>query len=115
MHSVSRVPACRVCLEHHYVSLPFYSMQPAASQPIRLQAARALEGVLNIVLRHITAVPNNLQAAVQRWVPDVLAQQIVLGSSPPCAAWSTSMEVHCMGLESCPNDNEYYKSHCRII
>ncbi|KAN0132198.1 hypothetical protein V8E53_009964 [Lactarius tabidus] len=99
MHSVSRVPTSRVCLEYHHVSLPFYSMQPAASQPIRLKAARTLEGVLNIVLRHITAVPSNLQAAVQRWVPDVLAQQIVLGSSPPCAAWSTIMGVRCMGLE----------------
>ncbi|KAH9018228.1 hypothetical protein EDB83DRAFT_2528502 [Lactarius deliciosus] len=65
--------------------------------PIRLQAARTLDDVLAIIPRHVIAVPSDLQAAVQRRVLDVLAQQIVLDSS---AGSSTSMELRRMGLET---------------
>ncbi|KAH9049815.1 hypothetical protein EDB83DRAFT_2543167 [Lactarius deliciosus] len=77
--------------------LLFVLRNPAAPQPIRLQAARTLDDVLAIIPRHVAAVPNDLQAAVQRRVLDVLAQQIVLDSS---AGSSTSMELRRMGLET---------------
>ncbi|KAH9169937.1 hypothetical protein EDB89DRAFT_1853941 [Lactarius sanguifluus] len=77
--------------------LLFVLRNPAAPQPIRLQAARTLDDVLAIIPRHVAAVPSDLQAAVQRRVLDVLAQQIVLDSS---AASSTSMELRRMGLET---------------
>ncbi|KAF8267460.1 hypothetical protein EI94DRAFT_1730637 [Lactarius quietus] len=80
--------------------LLFIIRNPSAPQPIRLQAARTLDDVLAIVPRHVAAVPSDLQAAVQRRVLDVLAQQIVLDSSPPGAASSTSMELRRMGLET---------------
>ena len=76
------------------------SSNPAAPQPIRLQAARTLDDVLAIVPRHVATVPSDLQAAVQRRVLDVLSQQIVLDSSPPGAASSTSMELRRLGLET---------------
>ncbi|KAH8990427.1 hypothetical protein EDB86DRAFT_3244911 [Lactarius hatsudake] len=77
--------------------LLFVLRNPAAPQPIRLQAARTLDDVLAIIPRHVAAVPSDLQAAVQRRVIDVLAQQIVLDSS---AGSSTSMELRRMGLET---------------
>src|SRR6266702_3674961 len=80
--------------------LLFVLRNPAAPQPIRLQAARTLDDVLAIVPRHVAAVPSDLQADVQRRVLDVLAQQIVLDSSPPGSASSTSMELRRMGLET---------------
>jgi hypothetical protein len=80
--------------------LLFIIRNPAAPQPIRLQAARTLDDVLAIVPRHVATVPSDLQAAVQRRVLDVLAQQIVLDSSPPGAASSASMELRRMGLET---------------
>ena len=80
--------------------LLFIIRNPAAPQPIRLQAARTLDDVLAIVPRHVATVPSDLQAAVQRRVLDVLAQQIVLDSSPPGAASSTSMELRRIGLET---------------
>jgi hypothetical protein len=80
--------------------LLFILRNPTAPQPIRLQAARTLDDVLAIVPRHVATAPSNLQAAVQRRVLDVLAQQIVLDSSPPGAASSTSMELRRMGLET---------------
>ncbi|KAI9435094.1 hypothetical protein H4582DRAFT_1817945 [Lactarius indigo] len=77
--------------------LLFVLRNPAAPQPIRLQAARTLDDVLAIIPRHVAAAPSDLQAAVQRRVLDVLAQQIVIDSS---AASSTSMELRRMGLET---------------
>ncbi|KAH9013194.1 hypothetical protein EDB84DRAFT_1533406 [Lactarius hengduanensis] len=77
--------------------LLFVLRNPAAPQPIRLQAARTLDDVLAIIPRHVATVPSDLQAAVQRRVLDVLAQQIVLDSS---AGSSTSMELRRMGLET---------------
>jgi hypothetical protein len=85
------------CITSH---LLFILRNPAAPQPIRLQAARTLDDVLAIVPRHIASVPNDLQAAVQRRVLDVLAQQIVLDSSPPGAASSAGMDLRRMGLET---------------
>ena len=46
---------------------------PAAPQSIRLQAARALDDILVIIPRHLSAAPNDLQAAVQQRVLGVLA------------------------------------------
>jgi hypothetical protein len=85
------------CITSHFL---FILRNPAAPQPIRLQAARTLDDVLAIVPRHIATVPNDLQAAVQRRVLDVLAQQIVLDSSPPGAASSAGMDLRRMGLET---------------
>ena len=49
-----------------------------------------------IVPRHLAAAPSELQAAMQRRVLDVLAQQIMLGG----AASSTNMELRRLGLET---------------
>ena len=78
----------------------FILRNPVAPQPIRLQAARTLDDVLTIVPRHIATVPSDLQAAVQRRVLDVLAQQIVLDNSPPGYASSAGMDLRRMGLET---------------
>ena len=80
--------------------LLFILRNPVAPQPIRLQAARTLDDVLSIVPRHVASAPSDLQAAVQRRVLDVLAQQIVLDSAPPGATSSTSMELRRLGLET---------------
>jgi hypothetical protein len=76
--------------------LIFVLRQPATPQPIRLQAARIIDDILVIVPRHLAAAPSELQAAVQRRVLDVLAQQIMLGG----AASSTNMELRRLGLET---------------
>ncbi|KAI0300723.1 hypothetical protein B0F90DRAFT_1722805 [Multifurca ochricompacta] len=68
--------------------------------PIRLQAASTLNEVLAIVPRHLSVAPSDLQAAVQRRVLDVLAQQIMLDTTPPGTSSSTSMELRRMGLET---------------
>jgi hypothetical protein len=76
--------------------LLFVLRHPAAPQPIRVQAARTLDDILAIVPRHLAAAPSDLQAAVQRRVLDVLAQQVMLDGT----ASSTSMELRRLGLET---------------
>jgi len=76
--------------------LIFVLRHPAAPQPIRLQAARTLDDVLVIIPRHLSAAPSDLQAAVQRRVLDVLAQQIMLTGT----ATSTNMDLRRLGLET---------------
>ena len=75
--------------------LIFVLHHPTTPQPIRLQAERTLDDILVIVPRHLAAAPSELQAAVQRRVLDVLAQQIMLGG----ATSSTNMELRRFGLE----------------
>lgn len=76
--------------------LIFVLRHPAAPQPIRLQAARTLDDILVIIPRHLTAAPSDLQAAVQRRVLDVLAQQVMLSG----ASSVTSMDLRRLGLET---------------
>jgi len=55
-----------------------------------------LDDILVIVLRNLTAAPSEFQAAVQRHVLDVLAQQIMLSGT----ASSMNMELRRVGLET---------------
>jgi len=78
--------------------LTFVLRHPAAQQPIRLQAARALDGiqVFIIIPRHLTASTSDFQAAVQRHVLNVFAKQIMLSDT----ASGTNMVCRRLGLET---------------
>ena len=74
---------------------------PTAPQPIRIQAARVLDEILLVVPRNI-ANTAELQAAVQRRVLEVLAQQVIpdAGAQPSVANTTTGVELRKMGLET---------------
>jgi hypothetical protein len=76
---------------HHYFIPSLHSPSPrsAAAHPrIHVQATRTLDDILELP-RGLMAAPNVLQAAVQRRVLDVLAQQMILVG----LASSASMEL----------------------
>ena len=63
--------------------LIFFLRHLVVPQPIRLQAARALDDIQGLVIipHHLTAATGDLQAAVQRHILDVLVQQIMLSDT----------------------------------
>ena len=83
--------------------LLFVFHRHTAPPSIRLQAVRALDDILANAQRHLAAGPGDLQATVQRRVPDVLAQQIMLGE----LASTASIELRRLGLERLASIGSY--------
>lgn len=80
----------------HLLSVIRLSTAPSS---IRLQAAHILDDIISVVPRNLTTA-GELQAAVQRRMLDVLAQQIMLDTSGGFASSSTSVELRRLGLET---------------
>jgi len=74
---------------------------PTAPQPIRIQAARVLDEILLVIPRNITNTAE-LQAAVQRRVLEVLAQQVIpdANAATSVSNTTTGVELRKMGLET---------------
>lgn len=73
---------------------------PLAPQPIRIQAAHALDEILLAVPRHLASTTGELQIQVQNRVLGVLSQQVVPDLSVAASNSTASVELRRMGLET---------------